>query len=162
MLSQFRAILYRNSKEKLSFETVLYSDTFINYEFSPKVYYRELNGKLVTLIHLHGVVSGNGMCDDENLFVLEESGVLSKVDVSNMYSQTRDSIKKGCYLKGHSRLSEKKFIYFAEERCLTGGLVVTYFQLKRNEDAALKYSLEIIPNSFKYISRELASELFKQ
>ncbi len=157
--TQFSAALFQKKDGKLSFITTFYSDTYIDYNYKPIFYHRKLNGKDVLMLHIHGVMSGNGAIDAESLYIVESDGSLAPVDVSQMHSQLSSSLKSGCYInRGHSKLSDKSFLYSGGVRCPNGeDFITAQYDLHAPDHLHPTYFLEIAHSTIQATSLSSAS-----
>jgi len=65
-----RTALFHVRESKVSLALVIEVQAGANYNFEPRFYHRVVNGENLLLLHLHGVIDGNGAIDHETLLVV--------------------------------------------------------------------------------------------
>lgn len=156
IISNSVAALFHVVDDKLSLALVIEAQGGANYNFEPKFYHRVVNGENLLLLHLHGVISGNGAWDDENLLVVNNDQTLSVVNTKEMYNQLASHLKdKYAINRAHSFLTEESFTYWASTRSQTESpYIAAQFKLTKSEKSG-EYHLELDPSTLQKDSAKL-------
>jgi len=153
-----RAALFHVTENKVSLALVIEAQAGANYNFQPHFYHRAINGENLLLLHLHGVVVGNGALDDETLVVVNKDKTISLVDTRGMRDQLSNRLKdKYAIHRAHSFLTEDSFVYWASTRSVIESSVIAaeYILEKSELNGEANYALKIDPTKLQIDSRKM-------